>query len=58
MKETAGNWLTTAARIVPVGGVEREEAEEAEETHGSLEARLEKALAEPDHEREKTIPIP
>ena len=57
-KET-GNWVMTAARFVPLGGVEPEEAEEAEKEEeaepadDSLDARLERAATEPDHEREE-----
>jgi len=58
------NWIPTAPTIATVGtigmvGTLVSEAEEAEETveraDSSLESRLERAMAEPDYERERTF---
>ena len=60
------NWVPTATAIATVGTIgmvgtvgseaeEAEETEEAEQADSSLEARLERAMAEPDYEHERTF---
>lgn len=60
------NWVPTATAIATVGTIgmvgavdleaeEAKETEEAEQADSSLEARLERAVAEPDYEREETF---